>query len=129
MTKASQTRGSLLLRVALVLLSLAVFYWGLHYKLSLYHAASGLQQVAPAKLWTGDRGLAIAEPAMVGAPAYLHPAELAWAAALAFSFFLLPLPASGREFHRTTDWHRGRKRQYLSSHSAFFCIRPPPASF
>ena len=29
MTKASQSRGSLLLRVALVLLSLAVFYWGI----------------------------------------------------------------------------------------------------
>jgi len=129
MTKASQTRGSLLLRVALVFLSLAVFYWGLHYKLSLYDAASGLQQVAPAKLWTGERGLEVTKIAVSGVPAHLHPTELAWPAALLFAFILLPLPASGREFHRTTDWHRDRKRQDLSSHSAFFCYRPPPANF
>jgi len=128
MTKARQTRGSLLLRVALALLSLAVFYWGLHYKLSLYDAASGLQQVAPAKLWTGERGLGVTKTALPGVPADLLPTELTWPAALLFAPILLPLPASGREFHRTADWHGDRKRQSLSPHSAFFCFRPPPAS-
>ena len=55
MTKATKTRGTVLLRVALVFLCLAVFYWGLHYKMSLYHAGPALQQSPPAKLWTGDQ--------------------------------------------------------------------------
>lgn len=127
MTKATNTRGTVLLRVALVLLCLAVFYWGLHYKMSLYHAGPALQQTPPAKLWTGDRTSTAVEHAMWADPAQLQPVERARLAAFVFLSILLPFLANGRVFQLNPDRYLARKRQYLCSHSAFFCFRPPPS--
>jgi hypothetical protein len=51
----SKSEASGLLRIALLILGLAVFAWGLQYKLSLYEASSHHHPVSVAKLMQGEQ--------------------------------------------------------------------------
>ena len=50
-----ESPASPLLRIALLILGLAVFAWGFHYKLSLYEASSHPNPVSVAKLIQGEQ--------------------------------------------------------------------------
>jgi hypothetical protein len=50
-----KNQASPLLRIAMVSLGLAVFAWGLQYKLSLYKSASHGQPISVAKLMQGEQ--------------------------------------------------------------------------
>lgn len=126
MTNNANVRGSVVLRLALVLLCLAVFYWGLHYKISQYRAGSPLQQASPAKLWMGDRSSIALQDAVWSAAPHLHPVESTHPAGFALLFILLPFLANGRVFWPGLELCPAGSCQRLSSHSAYFSFRPPP---
>jgi hypothetical protein len=129
MTNNANVRGSVLLRVAVVLLCLAVFCWGLHYKMSLYRTGSSpLQQASPAKLWTGDRSSSGLQDAVWSAAPRFHAVEGSHPAGFVLVFILLPFMANGRVFWPDADLCPAGNRQRLSSHSAFFFFRPPPSN-
>jgi len=128
MTNNANVRRSVLLRVALVLLCLAVFYWGLHYKMSLYRTGTPVQQASPAKLWTGDRSSSGLQDAMWSTAPHVHRFEGKHPAGFALLFVILPFLANAQLFRHGSELFPAGSCQRPSSHSAFFFFRPPPSN-
>jgi hypothetical protein len=53
--RTMKTQASLLIRIAFLILGLAIFAWGLQYKLSLYQSSTDQHPVSVAKLIQGDQ--------------------------------------------------------------------------
>jgi hypothetical protein len=108
-----QLLGGFALIIGLVALSIAVFNWGLQYKMSLYQESNAVTN-APAKLWTG-RTLTAATAALDVEPQQ----EVLLLVALLVS--LSPMPEK---------WLRGlaipAKLQLRAALRAAFSFRPPP---
>jgi hypothetical protein len=64
-------KTSLVMRIALVVLSIAVFGWGLHYKLSLYKTESHPNPVSVAKLIQAENKKAVVLHMQSGYPRFL----------------------------------------------------------
>jgi hypothetical protein len=109
-----QRFGVFALTIALLALSLAVFNWGLQYKISLYQHSNGVTN-APAKLWTGRTLTPTA------AATDVEPLEKVFLF-LAVLVSLAPAPK---------NWLRGlavpAKLQVRAALRAAFSFRPPPA--
>lgn len=110
----------------LITLCLAIFYWGLHYKLSLYHTQMTSQQAPVAKLWTGGQSLAGVKDAPLAILAPAPEIQVSWLAACVLIFaLLLLLPASSFLWLRL-DGPGAWKRQVMLPQSTLF-FRPPPS--
>jgi hypothetical protein len=74
--------------VSILLLALAVFGWGLHSKLSLYHVRAGASEAVPIAKLLSERE----RPSDTAEHCELNPGDL-HAVALALSVALMPRPA------------------------------------
>lgn len=123
---SSARRRSVVTALGILTLALAVFGWGVQYKLSLYDAPSGhTVSVAQAKLLSPkERSVAARAPAM-----FLPDTQAPLAVVLAFitiaSLGLFHGPSARRAGSREDD-PLGIDRRVSST---YFSFRPPPALF
>ena len=107
--------------MGLFVLTLAIFYWGLHYRLQQYESARMNGGAIPiAKMWLGERSYASA-PTIVRAehgPALIADFSLF---TLLFGLYLLQLPKS------STLFSRNKARSPLWTHRPALFSRPPPS--
>ena len=124
MKSAKTRRGASRLTFGLVYLSLAIFVWGLQYKLSLYQATESAASVPAAKLWAGRSD---ASDEKAPAAQLVRPQAVA---AFSVVFFLLATFAVADHSVGRALLGRGRLatvwrlRVMASLHPFFF--RPPP---
>ena len=123
-----QTRKWLVLELmAFAFLSIAVFGWGLHYKLSLYQSEASIGQSSPAAKLLSQKEQA--EPAISAeerSDGLAHTAlpHLPWLAALALMFWGIHLPL--RRGCPTVPLSASLQGRLQHWRSALF-LRPPPA--
>ncbi|MGB8535054.1 MAG: hypothetical protein WCD57_01455 [Acidobacteriaceae bacterium] len=120
--KSSGSRRAVLLPLGLLMLSLAVFGWGLQYKLSLYQGKNSITHRAPeAKLLSEKERPAMAQALDAGTPELpalpLFPGFMLVAVA-----FLLRRSAT--RYVRTGSLERSRPPRPPCLQAVFF--RPPP---
>jgi hypothetical protein len=82
------SKGHFAIGVSILLLALAVFGWGLHSKLSLYHVRAGASEAVPIAKLLSERE----RPSDTAEHCDLNPGDL-HAVALALSVALIPQPA------------------------------------
>jgi hypothetical protein len=82
------SKGHFAIGVSILLLALAVFGWGLHSKLSLYHVRAGASEAVPIAKLLSERE----RPSDTAEHCDLNPGDL-HAVALALSVALVPQPA------------------------------------
>ena len=82
------SKGHFAIGVSILLLALAVFGWGLHSKLSLYHVRAGASEAVPIAKLLSERE----RPSDTAEHRDLNPGDL-HAVALALSVVLIPQPA------------------------------------
>jgi hypothetical protein len=82
------SKGHFAIGVSILLLALAVFGWGLHSKLSLYHVRAGASEAVPIAKLLSERE----RPSDTAERCDLNPGDL-HAVALALSVALMPQPA------------------------------------
>lgn len=114
------------LAMGLLCLSLAVFNWGLQYKMSLYQNINGIVHAPAAKLWMGKDG-ASTEFAKVPLP---EPAPLLVQATLLIVFLALYLALRDASAVRTLmNWRRRANFSEirLTPLRQTFLFRPPPS--
>ncbi len=119
---SSGSRRAVLLPLGLLMLSLAVFGWGLQYKLSLYQSKDSITHLAPeAKLLSqkerpaATQGLAARSPE---APAFPFVAAFVLVAVASF------LLRAAARYLRTGSMERSRPSRPPCLQALFF--RPPP---
>ena len=117
-------RNSISTVFGICLIALAVFGWGLQYKMSLYRAANDRTAAVPsAKLLPPKEAVCSVQTATVSAPdtPSTVPLNLALIATIARALRLKDdqqISSSGRDRHHQTSWYFG---------SVFFSFRPPPS--
>jgi hypothetical protein len=119
---ASRTRRAVLLQLGLLMLSLAVFGWGLQYKLSLYQGKNSIAHLTPeAKLLSQKERPATAQAFSDRSP--VVPAFPAFAAFVFVAAASLLRQAAAR-YVRTGSMERSRLPRPPCLQALFF--RPPP---
>jgi hypothetical protein len=119
---SSGSRRAVLLPLGLLMLSLAVFGWGLQYKLSLYQAKTSIAHLTPeAKLLSQKERPATTRA--LGARTPEVPAFLAFAAFVFVAMASLLRQAAAR-YVRTGSTERSRPPRPPCLQALFF--RPPP---
>jgi hypothetical protein len=114
--KSSNTSGSTMLRITLLILGMAVFVWGLQYKLSLYDTPYHPNPVRMAKLIQGDQpGKKIAATQLQNRCSELHLALYRSAVAVAAPVLIRP--------YRTMEEPLLASPPPVSSPQS---VRPPP---
>ena len=111
-----QRLSAFALSIGLIVLSLAVFNWGLQYKRSLYQDGNGVRN-APAKLWTGRTLSTNTTRAAVT----IEQRQ----AVLLFLIVVVSLYAAPE------SWLRSRvmpAKRHLQATLRAFSVRPPPAA-
>jgi hypothetical protein len=120
---SSRGRRAVLLPVGLLMLSLAVFGWGLQYKLSLYQSKDSITHLAPEAKLLSQKERPAARQALPArspeAPAFPFVAALVLVAVASFL-----LRATAR-YLRTGSIERSRPSRPVCLETVFF--RPPPA--
>jgi hypothetical protein len=119
--KSSGSRRAVLLPVGLLMLSLAVFGWGLQYKLSLYQGKNSITHQAPeAKLLSQKERPATAQALDVRSP------DLPAFPLLGFMFVAVAslLRRAATRYLRTGNVERSRPPRPACLQAVFF--RPPP---
>jgi hypothetical protein len=116
------------LAIGLICLSLAVFNWGLQYKMSLYHQSpNGIVHAPAAKLWMGkDGGSAQSAQAPPLEPAPLLMPVTLFITFLALYFALSKACIVRMLFYRQRCPHFLRMR--LAPFRTSFFFRPPPVN-
>jgi hypothetical protein len=127
-TKSDRT--SIRVVMGIVFLALAVFGWGVKYKISLYDAPGNMSThmshaklLSPKERPVSSDNLDLVRPSLLEAQSSIsYPAFLIAAIAL-----VLCCTASIRMLTRTQDGDPYRRR--CSFNSIYFSFRPPPAQF
>ena len=124
MKSAKTLRGATRLTFGLLYLSLAIFAWGLQYKLSLYQAGDNTAPIPAAKLWAGRSEASDQKASTVQLE---RPQAVAEFSLLLFVLVMLgtaDLSIGRALLGRCRFAHLWRLRVMASLHPFFF--RPPP---
>jgi hypothetical protein len=113
--------------VGLLCLSMAVFNWGLQYKMSLYENINGIVHAPAAKLWTGkDGGSAQSAQLPLPEPAPLPIQGTFFIAIFALYYALRDASAVRTLFHWRS--HGNFLEIRLTPFREAFFFRPPPVN-
>lgn len=108
--------------VAIAMLALAVFSWGVRYKLSLYNPTA---HMSAAKLLSQRERPAAAESAKLAVDPVVNPVPITLLA-FAMGVILAGLWAQKPDFFPKNIWHHAQLPKQANQN--FFFFRPPPFS-